>query len=197
MGSFFASVVLSLVVAGSALLFCSAAIQSLRCAIHRTVALIAFLTTSIIVAGLTAKCVRSRTGQSSQKTLVNAIPAPVWSALPDGSRDFHSQRWREFTGLSAEEASGEGWSTVVHPEERAALLEKWRLALAAREPFESEARERSAKGNTAGSWSAQSRYATKMGPLSNGMDQILTSRIANARQKRSAKRSSMAGGLRA
>ena len=48
--------------------------------------------------------------QSSHNALVNTIPALVWSARPDGSRDFHSQRWLEFTGLSPAEAAGAGWA---------------------------------------------------------------------------------------
>jgi PAS domain S-box-containing protein len=82
----------------------------------------------------------------SPQALVDTIPALAWSALPDGSRDIHSQRWLEFTGLSAAEAAGDGWITVFHPEDRARAIIKWRQALASGDPFEVEARGRSAGG---------------------------------------------------
>jgi PAS domain S-box-containing protein len=105
-----------------------------------------FLTSSLIITGLAVK-LRSMTARAriSQKELVETVPALVWSALPDGSRDFHSQRWLEFTGLSSAEAAGDGWTTAFHPEDRAAV-EKWRSAVTRGEPFEVEARERTAKG---------------------------------------------------
>jgi PAS domain S-box-containing protein len=87
--------------------------------------------------------------QSAQKALQRAeetIPGLVWSALPNGSRDFHSQSWLNFTGLSAEDAAGDGWAAFYHPEDRAAVVDKWRLAVATGEPFEAEGRGRSANG---------------------------------------------------
>ncbi len=36
------------------------------------------------------------------RLVIDTIPALVWSALPDGSVDFVSRRWLEFTGFSAD-----------------------------------------------------------------------------------------------
>jgi PAS domain S-box-containing protein len=147
-GSFFGSIVLSIVAVGCLRYFLAPPLFSFQVSDpDDALAIAAFLTTSIIVAGLSAKVRKmAEDAQAAQKALVDTIPAMVWSALPDGSRDFHSQRWREFTGLSAEEASGKAWSTVLHPQERAAVLEKWELAVATGNSFEFEARARSAKG---------------------------------------------------
>jgi PAS domain S-box-containing protein len=81
-----------------------------------------------------------------QRAEIETIPGLVWSALPTGSRDFHSQSWQNFTGLSAEDAAGDGWAAFYHPEDRAAVVDKWRLAVATGEPFEVEGRGRSANG---------------------------------------------------
>lgn len=70
----------------------------------------------------------------------------VWTALPDGSRNFHNRRWSELTGISAAEGPADGWISVYHPEDRANILEKWRSAIATGEPFEVEARARAAAG---------------------------------------------------
>ena len=68
----------------------------------------------------------------------------AWTALPDGSNEFVNRRWAEYTGLSAEETTGSGWTAAVHPEDRQPYLEKWRAAVAAGEAVESELRFRCA-----------------------------------------------------
>jgi PAS domain S-box-containing protein len=76
---------------------------------------------------------------------IDALPALVWSKLPDGSADFLNQRFREYTGLSEEEGLGWGWMrNAFHPEDQ--LEEEWRAAFVAGEPFEKEARIRRADG---------------------------------------------------
>ncbi len=72
--------------------------------------------------------------------VVDALPGLVWTALPDGQIDFLNQRWREYTGLSVDEAYGRGWQTAIHPEDLPELLERWRSILASGEPSEMEAR---------------------------------------------------------
>ena len=49
--------------------------------------------------------------------VLNALPALVWTALPDGQIDFVNQRFCEYTGLSLTEASGSRWQTAIHPED--------------------------------------------------------------------------------
>jgi PAS domain S-box-containing protein len=149
MGSFTASVVLSIIAAGLLNYFFSQPLFSLSVEHPQDLfALLAFLTTSIVVTGLTDKVRKvAEEAQSSQKALINTIPALVWSALPDGSRDFYSQRWLEFTGLSAEEARTKGWAAAVYPEDQAAVADKWSSAVTTGEPFEVEARGRSAHGD--------------------------------------------------
>jgi PAS domain S-box-containing protein len=80
------------------------------------------------------------------RLVIETIPALVWSALPDGSRDFLNQRWLEYSGLSRDEALGWGWTVSIHPEDRATFLEEWHAALAAGKAFETEARLRRADG---------------------------------------------------
>jgi PAS domain S-box-containing protein len=49
------------------------------------------------------------------------------------------------TGLSAEELSKSGWSSIVHPDDLGRYVSEWRNALATGEPTESEARMRTAE----------------------------------------------------
>ncbi|HEX3499390.1 MAG TPA: PAS domain-containing protein, partial [Stellaceae bacterium] len=89
---------------------------------------------------------RIRQNENELRTIIDAIPAMTWSALPDGSRDFLNQRWLAYTGLSLEEGRNWGWLFAVHPEERARIEDEWRAAVATGAPFEMEARFRRADG---------------------------------------------------
>ena len=80
------------------------------------------------------------------RTTINTIPAYVFSALPDGSFDFASQNWFDYSGLSPEEVYGWDWTDVVHPEDCDRAVEKWRESLATGEPRESQHRVRQANG---------------------------------------------------
>jgi formate hydrogenlyase transcriptional activator len=77
---------------------------------------------------------------------IETIPAFVGTALPDGSVDFVSQSWLNYTGLSREEWLGWGWTKVTHPEDLDRSMENWRAALAVAQPIESELRVRQASG---------------------------------------------------
>ena len=76
------------------------------------------------------------------RVIVDTIPALAWSTLPDGSAEFLNQRWLDYTGLSAQEAQGWGWTVAIHPEDSTKLVETWRAILASGTPGELEARMR-------------------------------------------------------
>jgi len=78
--------------------------------------------------------------QSELRLAVDTIPALIWIMRPDGSTDFISRRWLDYTGLPQAEAMGWGWTKVVHPADAAALQGQWKGALAAGRPLEAEAR---------------------------------------------------------
>jgi formate hydrogenlyase transcriptional activator len=87
-----------------------------------------------------------RNSERNLRTTINTIPAYVFSALPDGSFDFASQNWFDYSGLSPEEVYGWDWTDVVHPEDCDRAVEKWRESLATGEPRESQHRVRQANG---------------------------------------------------
>ena len=90
---------------------------------------------------------RIRRTEQELRLVIDTIPALVWSALPDGSIDFVNQRLLEYTGLTFEDVKGWGcWMAAWHPQDCATLMEEWRAALAAGEPFKKEARLRRADG---------------------------------------------------
>ena len=80
------------------------------------------------------------------RDLIETMPSLTFSTWPDGSSEFTTGRWREYSGLSTEETFGERGASTIHPNDRDQHLSKWRASLASGEPFENEARHRSAKG---------------------------------------------------
>jgi len=87
-----------------------------------------------------------RNSEMNLRTTIETIPAFIFSALPDGSFEFASQSWFDYSGLSPEEIYGWDWATVVHPEDRDRAVEIWRESLVTGEPRESEHRVRQANG---------------------------------------------------
>lgn len=78
--------------------------------------------------------------EAKLRQVIDTIPALVWCDLPDGSNEFLSKRWHEYTGCSPEESHGWGWQATFHPEDLPPLMEKWRELLVSGEPGEIEAR---------------------------------------------------------
>jgi len=78
--------------------------------------------------------------------LFDTLPGLVWTALPDGRADFVNKRWCDYTGLSADEAHGDGWRGAIHPDDRPHLVERWLASTRSGEAGELEARMRRADG---------------------------------------------------
>jgi len=76
------------------------------------------------------------------RILAEAIPQLVWTADSDGRLQYANGRLWDFSG----KASDRNWplSSLVHPDDRAALQEKWAEAIRSGHPFESELRLRRA-----------------------------------------------------
>lgn len=70
----------------------------------------------------------------------------LWTARPDLSCDYVSRGWLDFTGFTAEQALGHGWSRALHPEDLARWLDTCVRAFDAREPFSIEYRLRQRDG---------------------------------------------------
>ena len=78
--------------------------------------------------------------ETDLRLAMDTIPAVVWSAGPDGSADFVSRGWLEYTNLSLEETKGSGWSLAIHPDDRSKFVDKFLKAIAEGTPYEDEGR---------------------------------------------------------
>jgi PAS domain S-box-containing protein len=77
----------------------------------------------------------------------DSTPAPVWMTNSAGAVEFMNRAFSELTGISSEEALGDAWLTVLHPDDLAAVREKRAAAWAAGHvPYSFEARFRRRDG---------------------------------------------------
>ena len=78
--------------------------------------------------------------------LVDAIPQQIWSGPPDGTLDYCNERWRSYMGLGLEELQGDGWQSMLHPDDRDRVLKAWRQSVTNGTPYEEEERHRGVDG---------------------------------------------------
>jgi len=93
--------------------------------------------------------VAAEAARRSEKELldvIEAIPTMAFTTLADGGSAWVNRRWVEYTGLSVDSTSGSGWQSAVHPDDVDGHVNKWQVSIASGEPFENEARHRSATG---------------------------------------------------
>jgi len=69
------------------------------------------------------------------RTLSDAVPLMIWLADPDGGCTDLNRGWLDFTGRTTAQELGHGWTEGIHSEDREETLERYRSAIAAREPF--------------------------------------------------------------
>lgn len=87
-----------------------------------------------------------RREEQQLRDVINAVPATVWTASPDGAVDFVNLGWQKLTGLPPEGAGGWNWEVAVHPDDRAGFVAHWRSAIGSGKAMEHEIRVRSADG---------------------------------------------------
>ncbi|HEY1911614.1 MAG TPA: DUF4118 domain-containing protein, partial [Vicinamibacterales bacterium] len=152
MGGFLVSAILSVVAVAGLNYFFAPPIFSFRIDYPQDVVLVtAFLMTSLIVTGLVGRVrqqtdaalvarARAEQAEREMRLAIDTIPALVWRTQPDGFCDFVNQPWLDYAGLSADQAGGWGWTSAIHPDDVAAMLDDWRAIRASGTRGEVEAR---------------------------------------------------------
>jgi len=87
-----------------------------------------------------------RNSEERFRTLANAIPQLCWMTNADGWIFWYNQRWYEFTGTTPQEMEGSGWTSVHDRKALPGILEGWKNAIAAGQPFEMDFPLRAADG---------------------------------------------------
>jgi PAS domain S-box-containing protein len=63
------------------------------------------------------------------RALADNMAQFAWMAYPSGYAFWHNQRWLDYTGVNAVEATGSGWQQVIHPEYADRVVRQLSLAL--------------------------------------------------------------------
>ena len=78
--------------------------------------------------------------------IVQTAPDIIFSRNPDGSRDYISGRFYEYTGAPPQSAVGLGWLEYVHPEDKENSLAQWLQSVDSGKAYECDYRMRQADG---------------------------------------------------
>jgi two-component system CheB/CheR fusion protein len=89
---------------------------------------------------------RLRQQAAELRQMTDELPALIWASRADGTCDYLSRRWLDYTGLPESEQLGYGWLHQVHPEDREQLREAWRTAVKDATPLEIDVRIRGKDG---------------------------------------------------
>lgn len=88
-----------------------------------------------------------RDSEARFRALAQAIPNHVWTATPDGRLDWFNDRVYEYAGRSQGDLDGDGWVTLLHPDDLGPTAEKWTRALEGGDTYETEFRLRHSSGS--------------------------------------------------
>jgi len=80
------------------------------------------------------------------RTLSETTPQMVWTALPDGKKNFFNKYYLDYTGLTFEELEGDGWQKIIYPDDMEQELQQWHLSLKTGMDFKNEKRIRKHDG---------------------------------------------------
>jgi diguanylate cyclase (GGDEF)-like protein/PAS domain S-box-containing protein len=74
------------------------------------------------------------------RMMADNAPVSIWSAGVDGGCTFVNRTWLNFTGRTLAKELGNGWLSIVHPEDRERFVRTYRTAFENRERFQQEYR---------------------------------------------------------
>lgn len=66
------------------------------------------------------------------KAILESLPNIAWTADEDGNVNYYNNGWFSYTGKTVAEGMGEGWTSVIHPNDLQLLGSRWREAVKAR-----------------------------------------------------------------
>jgi PAS domain S-box-containing protein len=86
---------------------------------------------------------RIRDSENRFRILAESLPQMVWLIDVDGSLEYASKKWEDYSGISNAQ---EAWSTMIHPADRDAVHAAWEKDFAAGLAFGYEVRLRNRQG---------------------------------------------------
>jgi PAS domain S-box-containing protein len=88
-----------------------------------------------------------RRSEAQFRGLVQAIPNQAWTARADGTLDWFNDRIYDYAGATVGDLEGDRWHNLVHPDDLAAAVAGWALAVDSETQYQAEFRLRRADGS--------------------------------------------------
>jgi hypothetical protein len=63
------------------------------------------------------------------RLLAGTVPQLIWTGDANGNLNYFNQSVFDYSGMTLEQLQGQGWLNIVHPEDRATNLRKWKEAV--------------------------------------------------------------------
>ena len=82
----------------------------------------------------------SRKSERHLRQMTETIPVMLWSATAAGAIDYCNACMLDYTGFSAEEFMGRGWTKLLHPDDVDQATQKWMSCVASGTPYRVEVR---------------------------------------------------------
>ncbi len=73
--------------------------------------------------------------QKRLKGILQHVPVGVFQTTTAGQCTYVNQRWSDMTGLTLEQARGDGWIAALHPVDREAVFTEWQQSIEGDRPF--------------------------------------------------------------
>ena len=83
-----------------------------------------------------------RESEHRWRSITEALPQLVWTAMPDGACDYFSTQWTQHTGVPTSELLGWQWLKTLHPDDREPTRQFWVDSTAGRHDYDVEYRVR-------------------------------------------------------
>jgi len=88
-----------------------------------------------------------RESEERFRIMADTAPVMIWMSGPDSAYNFFNKAWLDFTGRTAEQESGAGWSQGIHPDDAERCSKIYQSSFKHRQPFSMEYRLRRADGD--------------------------------------------------
>lgn len=85
-----------------------------------------------------------RDSEARYNALLDVSPQIVWFSDAEGHCTYVNRHYAEFVGIPAEQMTGGGWSSAVHPADRDAVVKSWHAAASGGKAYQAEVRMRRA-----------------------------------------------------
>lgn len=81
-----------------------------------------------------------RESETRFRTLSTLAPVGIFLTDADGQSIYSNPRWEEIAGMSARDGFGDGWRSLIHPDDRSFVFERWTAAFEGRRLFATDLR---------------------------------------------------------